>query len=104
MEKYSGKLVTRVTYVNILSSSSTDIQAEFLSARGWKLLFSWFVIHSTKFCAQSNPLLQVFESGPDPEQPSGWEASQVDDAEFWPTATFWGAQQVSIYSQFVTNS
>ena len=42
MQKFSKKLVSKVIYVKILRSSSTELIEHFLNEKGWELLNQWF--------------------------------------------------------------
>ena len=43
MEKFSRKLVSRIIYLNILTSSTDELLLMFLAKNGWKLVILWYM-------------------------------------------------------------
>ena len=65
MQKFSKKLVSKVIYVKILRSSSTELIENFLNEKGWELLNQWFTeAIKTSNWALCTELLELFAQCP----------------------------------------
>lgn len=65
MQKFSKKLVSKVIYVKILRSSSTELIENFLNEKGWELLNQWFTeAIKTSNWALCRELLDLFAQCP----------------------------------------
>ena len=65
MQKFSKKLVSKVIYVKILRSSSSDLIEHFLNEKGWELLNQWFTeAIKTSNWALCGELLELFAQCP----------------------------------------
>jgi len=65
MQKFSKKLVSKIIYVKILKSSSSELLDRFLNEKGWDLLNYWFAdaikTNNWPLCAE---LTQLFQQCP----------------------------------------
>lgn len=67
MEKFSRKLVSRIIYINILTSSTDELLQMFLAKNGWKLVIMWYMGSvKTNNVPLRMKILQLFLKCPSP--------------------------------------